>query len=603
VIENVLPRDEIRTPAIGFAAVALFGRQVMSRTVAEHLVDVLARSGVRRIFGVVGDSLNPVTDALRRSGTLQWVDVRHEETAAFAAGAEAQLTGRLAVCAGSCGPGNLHLINGLYDAHRSMAPVLAIAAHIPSSEVGTGYFQETHPDQLFRECSHYCELISHPGQAPRVIQSALQHAVSKSGVSVVALPGDVAAMEAPTDGFSHGAVTARPVVRPADDDLARLADLLNQGKRVALFCGIGCAGAHDEVVALAGKLQAPVGYTFRGKESVEHDNPYAVGMSGLLGWGAAYKAMHECDVLLLLGTDFPYESFMPTGRKIAQVDLRAERLGRRAKLDLGLCGDVGDTLRALLPLLEPRGDRAFLDALLQQHQAAQRKLRAYVEHVGKRRPIHPEYVAATLDEVAGPDAVFTVDTGMCCVWGARYLRAAAGRRLLGSFNHGSMANALPQAIGAQAASPGRQVISLSGDGGLSMLLGELLMVAQYQLPVKIVLFDNHRLGMVQLEQEAAGLPHYGVELKNPDFAALAQAVGLKGVRVEDPADVRPALEQALAFKGPVLVDVVTDPNVLSLPPKATIKQAAGFALAMTKMAFTGELDDVVDTVMANWRNL
>ena len=575
----------------------------MARPVADHLVGILSRAGVKRVYGVVGDSLNPVTDAIRRSGALQWVDVRHEETAAFAAGAEAQLTGRLAVCAGSCGPGNLHLINGLYDAHRSMAPVLAIAAHIPSSEIGTGYFQETHPEQLFRECSHYCELISHSRQAPRVLQSALQHAVSERGVSVIVLPGDVAALEAPANNFTQGAVRARPVVRPADDDLARLAEVLNQGRRVALFCGIGCAGAHDEVVTLAEKLKAPVGYTFRGKEWVEHNNPYAVGMSGLLGWGAAYKAMHECDVLLLLGTDFPYESFMPTDRTIAQVDLRAERLGRRARLDLGLCGDIGDTVRALLPLLESRTDRAFLDAMLEQHQGAKRKLRTYVEHVGKRRLIHPEYVAATLDELAGPEAVFTIDTGMCAVWGARYLRAAAGRRLLGSFNHGSMANALPQAIGAQIAYPGRQVISLSGDGGLSMLLGELLTVAQYQLPVKIVLFDNHRLGMVQLEQEAAGLPHYGVELKNPNFAALAEAVGLKGLRVEDPGEVRTALAQALESRGPVLVDIMTDPNVLSLPPRATIMQAAGFALAMTKMAFTGELADVMDTVMANWRNI
>ena len=573
----------------------------MSRTVAEHLVETLVKAGVERIYGVVGDSLNPVTDALRRNGTIKWIDVRHEESGAFAAGAEAQLTGKLAVCAGSCGPGNLHLINGLYDAHRSLAPVLAIAAHIPSSEIGTGYFQETHPDQLFRECSHYCELISHPQQATRVIQSAVQHAVSKRGVSVIVLPGDVAALEAPEGAVPRAPVTASPLVRPADDDLAHLADLVNRGKTVALFCGNGCAGAHDEVVALAEKLRAPVGYSFRGKEWVEHDNPNGVGMSGLLGWGAAYKAMHECDVLLLLGTDFPYESFMPTAPKIAQIDLRAERLGRRCKLDLGLCGDVRDTLRALLPLVQAKSDRAFLDHMLEQQQVAQRKLRTYVDHVGKRRPIHPEHVAATLDELAGPEAVFTVDTGMCCVSGARYLRAAAGRRILGSFNHGSIANALPQAIGAQTAYPGRQVISFSGDGGLAMLMGELLTLAQYQLPVKVLLFDNHRLGMVQLEQEAAGLPHYGVDLKNPNFAAVAQAIGLNGIRVEDPAEVRPALKQALASEGPALIDVVTDPNVLSMPPKATIQQAKGFALAMTKMAFTGELDDVLDTVAANWR--
>jgi pyruvate dehydrogenase (quinone) len=565
-------------------------------------VDTLARAGVRQVYGVVGDSLNPVTDALRRS-TLKWVDVRHEESGAFAAGAEAQLIGQLAVCAGSCGPGNLHLINGLFDAHRSMAPVLAIAAHIPSSEVGTSYFQETHPDQLFRECSHYCELISNPRQAPRVLQSAMQQAVSKRGVSVIVLPGDVAALDAPSNGFAQGAVTVCPQVRPCDGDLARLADLLNKGKRVTLFCGAGCAGAHDEVVALAEKLKAPVGYSFRGKEWIECDNPNAVGMTGLLGWGAAYKAMHGCDVLVLLGTDFPYESFMPTTPEIAQIDIRAERLGRRSKLDLGLCGDVRETLKALLPLVQPRVDRSFLDAMLEQHVAARRKLRAYVDHSGKRRPIHPEYVAATVNELAAQDAVFTVDTGMCAVWGARYLEAAKNRRIIGSFNHGSMANALPQAIGAQTAYPERQVISFSGDGGLAMLMGELLTVAQYQLPLKIVLFDNHRLGMVQLEQEAAGLPHYGVELKNPNFAALAEAVGLTGLRVEDPAQVRPALEKALATKGPVLVDVVTDPNVLSMPPKATIQQAKGFALAMTKMAFTGELEGVTDTVMANWRYL
>ncbi len=575
----------------------------MSRTIAEDLIGTLEKAGVQRIYGIVGDSLNPVTDAIRRSGKIQWVHVRHEETAAFAAGAEAQLTGQLAVCAGSCGPGNLHLINGLFDAHRSMAPVLAIAAHIPSSEIGTSYFQETHPEQLFRECSHYCELISNPRQMPRVLQTAMQHAVSKRGVAVIVLSGDVAAMDVAVETFAHGLVTSLPVVRPADADLARLADLVNQGRRVTLFCGSGCAGAHEEVVALADKLKAPVGYAFRGKEWVEHDNPCAVGMSGLLGWGAAYKAMHECDVLLLLGTDFPYDAFMPTKPKVAQIEIRAERLGRRSKLDLGLCGDVRDTIQALLPLVQPKSDRKFLDGMLQHHEAARQKLRAYVDHVGTRRPIHPEYVAATLDELASQDAVFTMDTGMCSVWGARYLSAAKGRRFLGSFNHGSMANALPQAIGAQAAFPGRQVISLSGDGGLAMLMGDLLTLPQHQLPLKIVVFNNHRLGMVQMEMEVVGIPHYGCELKNPNFAALAEAIGLMGVRVEDPAEVRPAIQKALASSGPALVDVVTDPNVLAMPPKATVEQAKGFALAMTKMAFTGESGDVLDTVMANWRDM
>jgi pyruvate dehydrogenase (quinone) len=572
------------------------------RTVAEELVASLAKAGVERVYGVVGDSLNPVTDAMRRSGKLQWVHVRHEETAAFAAGAEAQLSGQLAACAGSCGPGNLHLINGLFDAHRSYAPVLAIAAQIPSSEIGTSYFQETHPDQLFRECSHYCELVSHPSQMPRTLQMAMQHAVSRRGVSVIALPGDVAAMPMPSEVFSHGVVTSRPLVRPSDADAALLADLLNGARTVTLFCGSGCAGAHDEVIALAETLAAPVGYTFRGKEWVAYDNPNEVGMSGLLGAGAAYQAMHECDVLVLLGTDFPYDEFMPTRPKVAQVDIQSEHLGRRSRLDLGLCGDVRETIRAVLPHLERKGDRTFLETMLARHREARRKLGVYVRHVGTRRPIHPEHVAAVLDELASEDAVFTVDTGMCAVWAARYLRATRERRLLGSFNHGSMANALPQAIGAQLRYPGRQVISMSGDGGFAMLMGDFLTLTQYDLPVKVIVFDNSALGMVKLEMEVAGLPDWGTDLKNPNFAKMAEAMGVLGIRIEDPADVRAGLQRALAHPGPALVDVVTDPNALSLPPHLTVKQASGFALAMAKLTLSGHIDEVVDTIESNLRN-
>ncbi|MBI1752230.1 MAG: ubiquinone-dependent pyruvate dehydrogenase [Acidobacteria bacterium] len=575
----------------------------MSQTVAEELIETLAQAGVRRMYGLVGDSLNPVTDALHRSGKIDWIQVRHEETAAFAAGAEAQLTGDLAVCAGSCGPGNLHLINGLFDAHRSGAPVLAIASHIPTSEIGNGYFQETHPDQLFRECSHYCELVSNPGQMRRVLRSAMQHAVSQRGVAVVVLPGDVAAFPAIEGPLSPKIVTTLPLVRPHDADLARLADLLNQAPKVTIFGGRGCAGAHDELVALAEKLKAPVGYAFRGKEWIEYDNPFAIGMSGLLGWGAAYQAMHGCDALLLLGTDFPYESFIPTKPEIAQIDIRPERLGRRSKLDLGLCGDTRDTLGALLPLISQKTDPTFLEAMVEQHRLARLKLSAGVEAGRTRKPIHPGFVAATLDELAGPNAVFTADTGMSCIWAARYLSAAKGRRLLGSFVHGSMANALPQAIGAQAAYPDRQVIALSGDGGFAMLMGDILTLGQHDLPIKIVLFNNHALGMVQLEMEVAGMSPYGCSLKNPNFATLAQSAGLLGLRVEDPADLRPALAQVLAHTGPALIDVVTDPNVLAMPPRATVQQAAGFALAMTKIAFTGQLEDVFDTVAANWREL
>ena len=576
---------------------------MLAPTVGDALIKALVQAGVRRIYGIVGDSLNPITDALHRSREIEWVHVRHEESAAFAAGAEAQLTGELTVCAGSCGPGNLHLINGLFDAHRSMAPVLAIASHIPSTEVGVGYFQETHPDQLFRECSHYCELITNPTLMPRVLQSAMQHAISQRGVAVIVLPGDVAAQSAPSNAADHPVVVAHPVVRPTDEDVQRLADLLNQGSKVTLFCGRGCADAHDELLMLADRLKSPIGYAFRGKEWVAYDNPYAVGMSGLLGWGAAYEAMHECDTLLLLGTDFPYRDFIPTSPKIAQVDLRAERLGRRAKLDLGLCGDVRETIKALLPLIKPKTDRTFLDNMLQQHQKAEQHLRKGIENGSAQTPIHPGFVTSVIDELAATDAVFAADTGMCCVWAARYLGASKQRRLLGSFVHGSMANALPQAIGAQAAFPGRQVIALSGDGGFAMLMGDILTLSQHDLPIKIIIFNNHSLGMVHLEMEVAGMSPFGCELKNPNFALLAQAAGLFGIRVENPADVRTSLEQALAHPGPAVVDIVTDPNVLAMPPRATIQQAAGFALAMTKIAFSGKVSDVADTVAANWREM
>ena len=475
----------------------------MAHRVADELVNKLVEAGVERIYGVVGDSLNPVTDALRLNGKLKWIHVRHEETAAFAAGAEAQLSGKLAACAGSCGPGNLHLINGLFDAHRSNAPVIAIASHIPTSEIGTGYFQETHPEILFKECSHYCELISNPKQFERVLHIAMQSAVGKGGVSVIALPGDVAGMEMAADGSSRSLIGHRPSVRPCENDLAKLADLINSSKKVVFFCGIGCADAHDELIALAGKLKSPIGHSYRGKAFVDYDNPYDVGMSGLLGFGAAYQAMHECDLLLLLGTDFPYDKFLPTKCKIAQVDIRVGNLGRRSKLDLGLWGDVRETVRALLPMVDVKSDRSFLDAMLAKHKEALRRLNVYVDHVGKRTPMHPEPVAAALNEVASDDAIFTADTGMCNVWSSRYIRATKGRRIIGSFNHGSMANALPQAIGAQLCYPGRQVIAMAGDGGLAMLMGDLLTMTQYDLPIKLVVFNNSVLGMVKLEMEVA----------------------------------------------------------------------------------------------------
>ena len=574
------------------------------RTAADQFIEILLAAGVRRIYGVVGDSLNPVVDAVRHHDGIQWIHMRHEEAGAFAAGAEAQLTGRLVACAGSCGPGNLHLVNGLYDAHRSMAPVLALAAQIPSTEIGTGYFQETQPTLTFQECSHYCELVTRPEQLPRVTQIAVQQALGRGGVGVVALPGDVADEEASDAYLEHTyRLDQRPTARPSDAVLDELVGLVNEARRVTLFCGRGVAGAHDEVLALAERLKAPVGHALRGKEWIQYDNPYDVGMSGLLGYGACYEAMHSCDLLVLLGTDFPYVQFMPTKPKVVQVDLRRERLGSRSRLDLGVWGDVKETVRALLPRVDEKPDRAFLEQMLGRHRELVGRMRAYAEEVRGRRPIHPEHVAATLDELADDDAVFTVDTGMCTVWAARLIRATGRRRILGSFVHGSMANALPQAIGAQLPDRGRQVIAMCGDGGFAMLMGDFLTLLQYDLPVKVVIFDNGSLGMVALEMLVAGYRPYQTALKNPDFAAVARAAGVTGIRIEDPGDVGDGLREALETDGPVLVDVLTDPNALSMPPKITGEQVKGFALAMSRLVLSGDADEVVNMARSNLRNL
>ncbi|MEY2244186.1 pyruvate dehydrogenase [Streptomyces sp. BF23-18] len=574
------------------------------QNVAEQFVDILVRAGVERLYGVVGDSLNPVVDAIRRNAAIDWIQVRHEETAAFAAGAEAQITGRLAACAGSCGPGNLHLINGLYDAHRSMAPVLALASQIPSSEIGLGYFQETHPDQLFRECSHYSELISSPKQMPRLLQTAIQHAVGRSGVSVVSLPGDIASEPAPDKPVETALVTSRPTVRPGDTEIDELVAMIDEAEKVTLFCGSGTAGAHAEVMEFAEKIKSPVGHALRGKEWIQYDNPFDVGMSGLLGYGAAYEATHECDLLILLGTDFPYNAFLPDDVKIVQVDVRPERLGRRSKLDLAVWGDVRETLRCLIPRVRPKGNRRFLDKMLKKHaDALEGVVKAYTRKVEKHVPIHPEYVASVLDELADDDAVFTVDTGMCNVWAARYISPNGSRRVIGSFSHGSMANALPMAIGAQFTDRGRQVVSMSGDGGFSMLMGDFLTLVQYDLPVKVVLFNNSSLSMVELEMLVAGLPSYGTTNKNPDFAAVARACGAFGIRVEKPKHLAGALKDAFRHKGPALVDIVTDPNALSIPPKISADMVTGFALSASKIVLDGGVGRMLQLARSNLRNV
>ena len=572
-------------------------------SVSDYLVDRLLANGVERIYAVVGDSLNPLTDAVRRSdGKLDWLHVRHEEAGAFAAGAEAQVTGGLAVCAGSAGPGNLHLINGLYDAHGSGAPVLAIASHITTAEIGSESHQETHPERLFQECSHWCELVSTPEQFPRALHIAMQTAIARRGVSVLVLPEDVVAASLPDDGWRSHIAIRQPILRPADSEVATFAELINSASKPVLFCGVGAADARDAVLELAGRIKAPVGYSFRGKDCFQVGNEFDAGMSGLLGFGAAYGAMHETDLLIMLGTDFPYREFLPQGVKVVQLDTRGEHLGRRVPLELGLIGDVGETLKALLPLVTAKEDASFLDGQRAKHEREVEKLQVYVEHVAKQHPVHPEYVAATLDQLAAEDAIFTLDTGMTTVWGARYLHGSSDRRILGSFKHGSMANALPQAIGAQCAQPSRQVISMSGDGGLTMLLGDLLTLAQEELPVKVLVFNNGALGMVRLEMQVAGLPDFQTELKNVDFAALAEACGIRGIRVERHAEVETGIREMLAAEGPVLCDVCTDPEALSLPPHVTFDQVRGFAKTAIKKSLNGHIDEVWDQAKTNIRN-
>jgi pyruvate dehydrogenase (quinone) len=570
--------------------------------VAEQLVDMLIEAGIKRIYAVTGDSLNEVNDAVRRSGKIDWIHVRHEEVGAFAAGAEAQLEG-LACCAGSSGPGHVHLINGLYDAHRSGAPLLAIASTIPSAEFGTDFFQETNTTRLFDDCSCYNVIANTPVQLPRMLQQALQHAKSKNGVAVLGLPGDLAAMDAVESVAARTSFNTKPVMLPQQADLQELAELINSSTKITLFCGIGCRHAHDEVVALADKIKAPVGYSFRGKMYVQHNNPNEVGMTGLLGLPSAYHAMQECELLILLGTDFPYANFIPKNIKIVQIDSRAEVLGRRAKVNIGLVGTIEDTIPALQPLLDGKTDDRFLREQLEFHEKVKKTIQVYVDSPGTTDLIHPEYVSHVLNELANDDAIFTVDTGMSCVWGARYLDATGKREMLGSWNHGSMANAMPQAIGAALARPGKQVIALCGDGGLSMLLGDLATIVQYKLPVKLMVFNNRSLGMVKLEMEVAGLPDWQTDMSNTNFAAVAESMGIKGISAHTPEEVKPAIAEALAFDGPVLVNILTDPNALAMPPKADFNQMKGFAVAMTKMMFNGKMDEVVAIIKSNYKHI
>ena len=572
----------------------------MAHSAADYMATALAQAGVKRIYGVVGDSLNGFTDALRRLKTIEWVHMRHEESAGFAAGAEAHLTGELAVCAGSCGPGNLHLINGLFDCHRSGVPVLAIAAHIPSTEIGIDYFQATHPEKLFEECSHYVELVSSPAQLLQVLTRAIRVAVAKRGVAVVVIPGDVALRPA-VGNAPQWVLPAAPVLRPADTEVTRLATLLNDASRVTLLCGAGCAGAHAQVIEVAGRLKAPIVHALRGKEHIEHENPYDVGMTGFVGFASGYEAMKSCDTLLMLGTDFPYRPFYPENARVVQIDVRPEALGNRCPLELGVLGGVRETLEMLLPALKDKTDTRHLDAALADYRQSRKDLDALAESGPDSGVIHPQYLTRLVSELASDDAIFTCDVGTPVVWAARYLKLNGRRRLVGSFNHGSMANAMLQAIGAQSAFPRRQVISLSGDGGFTMMMGEFNTLVQQGLPVKVVVLNNGTLGFVEIEMKANGFLPTGVDLKNPNFALMAEAMGIRGIRVEKPQDLKAALAAAFSHDGPALVDVVSARQELVLPPKTTLGEAFHFGMFTMKAVLDGRGRELIDLARTNLR--
>ncbi|XHR30795.1 MAG: ubiquinone-dependent pyruvate dehydrogenase [Chthoniobacteraceae bacterium] len=577
----------------------MISQYMANARVADVLVDALCAAGIERIYGLAGDSLNGITDSIRTRNNIRWIPVRHEETAAFAAGAEAHLTGKLAVCAGSCGPGNLHLINGLYDCHRSRVPVLAIAAHIPSEEIGSNYFQETHPELIFKECSYYCELISKPEQMPRTLEIAMQTAIAKRGVAVIVLSGDVALKNALSQELRLHFPEPTPLIRPSDAEIDQLAEVLNGSSKVTILGGAGCADAHAELIAAASKLKSPIVHALRGKEYIEYDNPFDVGMTGLLGFSSGYHAMMNCDTLLMLGTDFPYQQFYPEQAKIVQIDLRGEQLARRTRVDLGLVGDVKSTLQALLPKLQSKMDTTHLDAATQHYQTARKGLDDLAVGEPGRTPIHPQYVARILDEVAAEDAIFTCDVGTPTIWASRYLTMNGKRRLIGSFTHGSMANALPQAIGAQATHPKRQVVTLSGDGGIAMLLGDLLTLRQARLPVKMVIFNNSSLGFIELEMKAAGILEFATDLENPRFDKIAEASGVLGLRAELPEQVKPMLQQALRHDGPALVEVLVNRQELSMPPSLEVSHMLGFSLYMMKAILNGRGDELVDLAKTN----
>lgn len=571
-------------------------------TVAELLVESLENIGVKRVYGVVGDSLNGISHAISRNKSMEWIHVRNEEAGAFAAGAEAQLTGKLSVCAGSCGPGNVHLINGLYDCHRSGAPVLAIAAHIPRVEIGGDYFQETHPMLMYQECTCYCEQVETAEQLPRLLKIAAQAALAKRGVAMLIISGDMAMQNTKLKPLTHWQDYTRPEIVPAMTDLRKLSEAINEAQKITVFAGIGAAEARTEVLDFCEKVNAPLVHTLRGKPFMEYENAFDVGMTGLIGFSSGYYAMEDCDLLLVLGSSFPYRQFYPRKAKILQIDIEGSQLGKRADLHLGAVGDVGPTLKALLPMVREKNDRSHLDHALQHYAGARKKLDSLAEPAADDKPIHPQYLVRCIDKLASDQALFSCDVGTPTVWAARYLKMNGRRKLLGSFNHGSMANALSQSIGSQLSHPDRQVIALCGDGGFSMLMGEILTLIQHQLPIKVIVFNNGTLGFVEMEMHVAGMLDYGTELKNPDFAAMATAIGIKGIGITKSSDLEQGLAEAFAHPGPALVDVKVNRTELIMPPKLQLEQVKGFSLFLMKAIINGQGKEVIDLAENNmWR--
>src|ERR1700678_3419264 len=573
----------------------------MSKKVADVLWEMLAKAGVKRCYGIVGDALNPVVDALRRNGKIEFVLVRNEEYGAFAAVAEAYFTGNPVAVCGTAGPGVVHLYNGLMDARKEGAPIIAIAGDVESSIIDTSALEEINPYKFFEAASLYTARLVNPEQARAVISTAIVTAVLEKGPTVLAIPGDVASADAPDQPTSF-TIAGPAVLRPSDTDLEKLVKMIDEAKTVAIFGGDGCREGRDEVVELARKLKAPVGYAFRGKQWLEHDNPNAVGMTGLLGYGGAYNSIHEAELLLMLGTDFPFSEFLPGDSvKKVQIDKNPKHIGRRTSVELGLVGDIKATVTALLGIVRYKTDGGFLDKHVAEAKAFHELLQHYVVKGPGIKPMRPEFLAATLSDIASDDAMFFADTGTACMWLARHIKGSKNRRLFGSFSWASMANSAPNAFGAQLAYPGRQTIALCGDGGFTMLgMGDVLTQVQRKTPVVQIILNNELLDFVNLEMQEAGIVPFGVDFKNPNFAKVAEAMGAKGIRLEDPGDVREGLAEALAHKsGPVVVDAVVEPFALSLPSHVPFHTAKGFTLSLAKQVWSGKMDEVIKTIEHN----